>query len=66
MGFEELGFAAAGLAAVGFKQHQVHHLDTADPTSVTETTERDAAKPNIGKAKGSTMPFPADVTIIQF
>ena len=49
-GFKGLGLAAAGLAAVVFSQHQVHCPDAAEPTSVTETTERKAAKPDIGKA----------------
>ena len=53
-GFKELGLAAAGLVAGGYKHHQVHCPDTAEPTSVTKTTECNAAKPNAGKATGSS------------
>ena len=50
VGFEALHSVAAGLAADGFKQHQVHHPNAAEPTSVTKTAERNAAKPNVGGA----------------
>ena len=60
-GFEKLG--SATLAATSFKQHQVHRTDAAETTSVTKTPEHNAAKPNVGKAASSSMPFLADVTI---
>ena len=37
-----------------------------EPTSVTKTAEPSAAKPDAGKAAGSSTPFPADATINQF
>ncbi len=66
MGFEVLGWAAAGLAAVGFKKHQVHCPDAAEPSSVTETVECNDAKPNVGKAGVCLVPFLADAIIYQF
>ena len=53
------------LAHVRFKQHQVHHTDASETTSVTKTPEHHAAKPNVEKALGSSMPFLADATIYQ-
>ncbi len=50
--FEVVGLVVVGLAAVSFKQHQVHHPDAAEPTSVNETTEHDAAKLDVGKPVG--------------
>ncbi len=49
VGFEALDSAAVGLAAVSFNQHQVHHPDAAEPTSVTKITDHNAAKPDVGK-----------------
>ena len=63
VGSEALGLAPASLAVVRFKQHQVHCTDAAETTGVTNTAEYNAAKPDVGKAAGSSMPFPADVTI---
>ena len=42
VGFEVLGLAVVGLAAVSFKQHQIHCLDATEPTSVTKTIHCDA------------------------
>ena len=60
-GYEALGLAALSLAVVRFKQRPVY-----ETTGVTKTAECNAAKPNVGKAVGLSMPFPADVTINQF
>ena len=38
-------------------------VQTLEPTSVTKTAEPGAAKPDVGKATGLSMPFPTDVTI---
>ena len=65
VGFEELGSVVVGLAAVGVKQHQVHCTNASETTSVTNTPEHNAAKPDVGKAMGLSMPFLADVTINQ-
>ncbi len=65
-GCKALGLVAVGLAVVRFKQHQVHHTNTAETTSVTKTAECNAAKPNVGKAVGSFMTFLANATINQF
>ena len=56
-GFKVLGLVAPGVAAVGFKQHQVHCPDTTEPTSVTKTIEHNAAKSNTGKAMGLSRMF---------
>ena len=65
VGFEKLGSAASSLTAVGFKQHQVHLTNAAETISVTKTTECNAAKPDVGKAAGSSMSFPAVAKINQ-
>ena len=62
-GFEKLGSATA--AATSFKQHQVHRTDAAETTSVTKTPEHNAAKPDVRKAVGLSVPCPADETINQ-
>ena len=64
-GSKALGLVTVGLTVVRFKQHRVHHTDTAETTNVTKTAEYNAAKPNVGKAAGSPSPFLADVTINQ-
>ena len=48
-GFEELGLVALSLAAVSFKQCQIHRTNAAETTSVTKTPEHNAAKPDVGK-----------------
>ena len=64
-GSKALVLAAVSLAVVRFKQHWVHHSDAAETTGVTKTAGSNAAKPNVGKATGLSMPFLADVTINQ-
>ncbi len=64
-GSKVLGLASVGLAVVRFKQQGVHHTDAAETTGVIKTAECNTAKPDLGKAAGSSMPFPADVTINQ-
>ena len=53
-GFVALGSGAVGLVVVSLKQYQVYCPDAAEATSVTKTTEHNAAKPNAGKAVGSS------------
>ena len=48
VGFEALHSMAAGLAADGFKQHQVHHPNAAEPTSITKTAECNASQTECG------------------
>ena len=48
-GFEMLHLVAAGLAADGFNQHQVHHPNAAEPTSVTKTAECNASQTQCGE-----------------
>ena len=58
VGFEALSLAALGLEAVGFKQHQEHHLDAAEPTSDIKTAECNAAIPIVGKLWVRPVPYP--------
>ena len=61
-----MGSVASTLAVVRLKQQPVHHMGTAEITSVTKTQEHNAAKPNVGKAVSKSMPFLEDVEINQF
>ena len=56
-GFEDLGLVTSSLAAVGFKQCQVHHSGTTETTSVTKTPEHNAAKLNVGKVRACLCHF---------
>ena len=70
-GFSSSGFWGIGMDGIEFGCCQVEaasdtlyqccwNLTTAKPM------ECNAAKPDVGKAMGSSMPFPADATINQF
>ena len=64
VGFEALHLVAAGLAAGGFKQHQVHHSNAAEPTSVTKTAECNASQTRCGRV--GTEYLSADAAIYEF
>ena len=66
VGFEALRLAASSLAVVRIKQHKVHCTNAAETTNVTKTPDHNAAKPDVGKVMGSSVPCPADTTINQF
>ena len=65
--FVVVGLVAAvfeALAAVGFKQHQVHHPNAAEPTSVTKTAECNASQTRCGRV--GTEYLSADAAIYEF
>ena len=49
VGFEALYSVAAGLAADGFKQHQLHHPNAAEPTSVIKTEKCNGSQTRCGR-----------------